>query len=89
VFNNWRQFIRMVPVLPRDELDMDDVDTAAEDHVGAGDERRRRGGGWGIRTTETVAARDDGIAAGGFAELTVAGRGRGQRIRTTDGGRPA
>jgi hypothetical protein len=40
VFNTRRQFIRAVPVLPRDEMDMDDVDTAAEDHVG--DETRYR-----------------------------------------------
>jgi hypothetical protein len=44
VFNNGRQFIRTVPVLPRDEIDMD---TAAEDRVGeAGihprDERKER-----------------------------------------------
>ena len=40
VFNNCGQFIRTVPVLPRDELDMDDVDSTAEDHVG--DETRYR-----------------------------------------------
>jgi hypothetical protein len=34
VFNNCRQFIRTVPALPRDEVDMDDVDSRAEDHVG-------------------------------------------------------
>jgi len=34
VFNTCRQFIRTVPVLPRDEIDMDDVDTAVEDHGG-------------------------------------------------------
>ena len=34
VFNTCRQFIRTVPVLSRDEIDRDDVDTAAEDHVG-------------------------------------------------------
>lgn len=28
------QFLRTVPVLPRDEKDMDDVDTDAEDHIG-------------------------------------------------------
>jgi len=33
VFNNCRQFIRIVPVLPRDEIDMDDVDSKAEEHV--------------------------------------------------------
>jgi hypothetical protein len=40
VFGNCRQFIRTVPSLPRDEVDMDDVDTRAEDHVG--DETRYR-----------------------------------------------
>jgi len=34
VFNQCRQFIRTVPALPPDEVDMDDVDSKAEDHVG-------------------------------------------------------
>ena len=34
VFNTCRQFIRAVPVLPRDEIDMDDMDNNAEDRVG-------------------------------------------------------
>ncbi len=34
VFSNCRHFIELVPTLPRDEDDMDDVDTEAEDHVG-------------------------------------------------------
>ncbi len=34
VFSTCRQFIRTVPVLPRDEIDMDEVDSRAEDHVG-------------------------------------------------------
>ena len=33
VFSNCRQFIRTVPVIPRDEKNPDDVDTDAEDHV--------------------------------------------------------
>ncbi len=33
VFNTCRQFIRTVPVLPRDEDKPDDADTEAEDHV--------------------------------------------------------
>jgi hypothetical protein len=37
VFNTCRQFIRTVPVVPRDEIDMEDVDTAAGDHVGGWD----------------------------------------------------
>ena len=34
VFNTCRQFVRTVPALPPDEVDMDDVDSKAEDHVG-------------------------------------------------------
>ena len=34
VFNTCRQFIRTVPVLPRDPKDADDVQTDAEDHCG-------------------------------------------------------
>lgn len=40
VFETCRQFIRTLPVLPRDEKNMDDIDTEAEDHVG--DEVRYR-----------------------------------------------
>lgn len=40
VFTNCRQFIRTVPVLPRDDKDLDDVDTDAEDHIA--DETRYR-----------------------------------------------
>jgi hypothetical protein len=40
-FNTCRQFIRRVPVLPRDEIDMDDVDSKAEDDVAM-----RRAIGW-------------------------------------------
>ena len=40
MFNHYQQFMRTVPVLPRDEIDRDDVDSAAEDHVG--DETRYR-----------------------------------------------
>jgi hypothetical protein len=49
VFNHCANFIRTVPVLPRDEKDMDDIDTDAEDHIG--DELRYR-------------VRDMGVAAG-------------------------
>lgn len=34
VFDNCKMFIELVPVLPRDEVDPDDVDTEAEDHIG-------------------------------------------------------
>lgn len=40
VFDTCAQFLRTVPTLPRDEKDMDDVDTESEDHVG--DEVRYR-----------------------------------------------
>ena len=33
VFDTCRQFIRTVPVLPRDSRQADDVDTQAEDHI--------------------------------------------------------
>ena len=34
VMDHCQQFVRTVPTLPRDEKDMDDVDTDAEDHIG-------------------------------------------------------
>jgi hypothetical protein len=34
VFNTCRDFIRLVPTLPRDPRDPEDVDTASEDHIG-------------------------------------------------------
>lgn len=40
VFRNCKNFIKLVPSLPRDELKPDDVDTDAEDHIG--DEARYR-----------------------------------------------
>lgn len=40
VFDTCTQFIRTVPVIPRDERDPDDVDTDAEDHIA--DETRYR-----------------------------------------------
>lgn len=40
VFTTCDQFLRTFPVLPREEKDMDDVDTDAEDHIG--DETRYR-----------------------------------------------
>jgi hypothetical protein len=33
VFGNCTDFIRTIPVLPRDPKDMDDIDTEAEDHI--------------------------------------------------------
>lgn len=40
VFDTCRDFIRTVPALPRDQRDMDDIDTTAEDHIA--DEARYR-----------------------------------------------
>lgn len=40
VFSNCLDFIRTVPMMPRDEVKRDDVDTDAEDHIG--DEARYR-----------------------------------------------
>lgn len=40
VFSTCKQFLRTVPILPRDEKDPDDVDTNAEDHIA--DEARYR-----------------------------------------------
>jgi hypothetical protein len=34
IFDNCKNFIDLVPILPRDEVDPDDVDTEAEDHIG-------------------------------------------------------
>jgi hypothetical protein len=33
VFDTCRQFLETVPALPRDERDMDDVDTDCEEHI--------------------------------------------------------
>ena len=33
VFSTCRQFIRTVPSLPRDERDLEDLDTSTEDHI--------------------------------------------------------
>ena len=34
IFDECKYFIDLVPSLPRDEVDQDDVDTEAEDHMG-------------------------------------------------------
>lgn len=34
IFNTCKMFIDLVPILPRDDVDPDDVDTDAEDHIG-------------------------------------------------------
>lgn len=53
VFDNCKWFIAQIPVLPRDEDDMDDVDTEAEDHIA--DEARYRvlASGLGARSGTT------------------------------------
>jgi hypothetical protein len=33
VFDTCKQFLETVPAIPRDERDMDDVDTESEDHI--------------------------------------------------------
>lgn len=52
VFDTCRQFIRTVPLLPRDEKKPDDIDTTAEDHIG--DETRYR-----VLALSRVARRSD------------------------------
>jgi len=49
VFNHYRQFIRTVTVLPRDEIDMDDVDTGGREPRG-----RRQGFALGTEGEEQV-----------------------------------
>lgn len=49
VFNVCEDFLRTVPVLPRDEMDPDDVDTEAEDHIA--DETRYWVRSAGVRLT--------------------------------------
>jgi hypothetical protein len=53
VFNTCTMFIDLVPILPRDEVDKDDVDTESEDHMG--DEVRYRvlATGMGARVGKT------------------------------------
>jgi len=49
IFNTCPQFLRTFPVLPRDDKNLDDVDTNAEDHIG--DEARYQVTASGNRTT--------------------------------------
>jgi len=49
VFETCTQFIRTIPVLPRDDKDLDDVETKAEDHIA--DETRYMIKGTGARTS--------------------------------------
>lgn len=54
VFDNCEHFIDLFPILPRDEKDLDDVDTKTEDHIG--DEVRYRvlGSNRGMVSGKTV-----------------------------------
>lgn len=54
IFDTCDQFIRTVPVLPRDEKDMDDVDTDAEDHIADEVRYRVRSSGTAITGGRTV-----------------------------------
>jgi len=54
VTENCRQFIRTVPILPRDERDLDDVDTDTEDHIADEARYRIRNVGKIARTRQTV-----------------------------------
>jgi hypothetical protein len=56
VFDTCRQFIRTVPLLPRDDKKPDDIDTSAEDHIG--DESRYRV--LAVPNTATVSSFDIG-----------------------------
>lgn len=54
VTENCRQFIRTVPVLPRDQKKLDDVDTDTEDHIGDDCRYRIRFVGRGASTGRTA-----------------------------------
>lgn len=54
IFSSCAQFQRTVPVLPRDEKDMDDVDTNAEDHIGDEARYRVRSSGIQVRNGTTI-----------------------------------
>lgn len=54
IFNRCKHFIDLFPVLPRDEEDMDDVDTDAEDHIGDDARYRILAAATGGRTGRTV-----------------------------------
>lgn len=49
-----KQFISLVPVLPRDEKDPDDLDTDAEDHIADETRYRVRASGTRVRSGRTV-----------------------------------
>jgi hypothetical protein len=66
VFSHCRQFIRTVPTLPREEIDMNDADSKAEDHVGGWDSN------CGIREEGSAAAPGERKKAGSAAAPCVA-----------------
>lgn len=53
IFDRCDQWIRTVPILPRDEKDPDDVDTKAEDHAGDCTRYRVASGGREVRAGRT------------------------------------
>lgn len=53
VFNTCTHFIDLVPILPRDEVDQDDVDTESEDHIGDEVRYRALATGMGGRSART------------------------------------
>lgn len=54
IFDTCQQFLRTIPVLPRDDKDMDDVDTKAEDHIADEVRYRVRATGNKIRSGTTI-----------------------------------
>ena len=54
VFDRCENFIRTVPVLPRDELDQDDIDDSSEDHIADETRYRVRAVGVKLRSGQTV-----------------------------------
>ncbi len=54
IFSNCRQFVRTVPVLPRDDRNQDDVDTDTEDHIADETRYRLQGPRRGERSAEVI-----------------------------------
>lgn len=56
VFRTCDQFVRTIPVLPRDDKNLDDIDTDAEDHIGDELRYKIRSAGKGARSGRRVGA---------------------------------
>src|SRR5207302_9782370 len=56
IWSNCTHWLRTVPTLPRDEKDMDDIDTAAEDHCGDETRYRLRLERWEVGWTRVIGA---------------------------------